>query len=275
MIDKFNFKLRSFYSEDKKELSASTVGNDNNFEIILFEKGNGTILIDFKEYKISDHIIFFITPKSVHSFSIADFSCCWVLTMDIKYLGLFSDNYQTLFCPFTTLPYSNLSANIYEYLNLILSNIKQEFENNYIKRKEAINTLTKLLFIQIERLRVIENKASSNTNHLTIFYSLLEENFITDKHVSTYASKLNITSKQLNRLCLTYLNKNASKLIEERVNLEAMRLLYHGDLPVKEIAFNLGFEDPSYFNRYFKRINNVTPNEFKTAVSEKYHSMGV
>jgi AraC family transcriptional regulator, transcriptional activator of pobA len=132
-------------------------------------------------------------------------------------------------------------------------------------------TLTNLLFIQIERLRSVELTPSSKTNHLTVFYSLLEENFISIKDVTVYASKLNITAKQLNRLCLKYLEKNASTLIEERVNLEAMRLLFNSNLTVKEVALSLGFDDPSYFNRYFKRINNTTPNDFKTLMSDKYH----
>ncbi len=275
MTEKLNFNLKEIYSADTIELLTGNGANNNLFEIILFENGSGTMLIDFKEYLIANNIVFFINPKTVRSISVSTFSKCWVLSVDLKYLGLFSDNYQTLFCPFTTLPYSNLSNSECEYFENLFARINEEIEGNYIKRKEAINTLTQLLFIKIERLRANKIDTGYNTNDLAIFYSLLEENFITDKDVSSYASKLNITAKQLNRLCLKYLKKNASKLIEERVNLEAMRLLYYSDFSVKEIAFSLGFEDPSYFNRYFKRINDITPNEFKSTMSEKYHTMAV
>lgn len=275
MIDKLNLQLVSFSDLISHRLNTSANSDTDLFEIILFEKGNGTLLIDFQEYKISDNIVFFINPKTIRSISIAEFASCWVLTMNLKYLGLFSDNYQILFCPFTTLPYSPLSENDIRDIHLILTSIKDELSNNLIKRKEAIDALTKLLFIQIERIRAVPNNTSAHTNHLTLFYSLLEANFITDKDVFTYASKLNITTKQLNRLCLKYLNKNASRLIEERVNLEAMRLLYHSRLSVKEIALNLGFQDYSYFSRYFKRINKTTPMDFKSSMSEKHHQMDV
>ena len=271
MTDKTNFNLHAFSREENKDISYNFHTNNNHFEIILFENGKGTILIDFLEHNISENILYFLNPKTVYSISTITFSKCWVLTMELKYLGLFSNNYQILFCPFSTLPYSKLSDIQYNHLDLILTNVKDELESNNIKRTEAINNLINLLFIQIERVRTVELNPSSKTNNLTTFYSLLEENFISIKDVTDYASKLNITSKQLNRLCLTYLKKNASTLIEERVNLEAMRLLLNSKLTVKEVAFTLGFDDPSYFNRYFKRINNTTPNNFKALMSDKYH----
>lgn len=267
MTDNLNFQLVSFYDVKEEELNTISHNSWEHFQILIFENGNGKLLIDFKEYTIAHTIAFFINPKSVRSIAIRSFSRCWLFTIDLNYLGLLSDNYQMLFCLFTTLPFSSLSQHDYTDLNTTLTNIQKEVSGTGTKKKEAIDLLIRLLFIQIERLRTVEDSSSTLTNPLTLFYSLLEKDFIVDKDVASYASKLNITAKQLNRLCLKYLNKNAGTLIEERVNLQAMRLLYHSDLSVKEVAFRLGFKDHSYFNRYFKRINKTTPKNFKDIMS--------
>jgi AraC family transcriptional activator of pobA len=65
--------------------------------------------------------------------------------------------------------------------------------------------------------------------------------------------------------------KSAIMHIHERIVLEAKRLVFHTNSSVKEIAFELGFEDASYFNRFFKRLTGITPVEYKNAIRKMYH----
>ena len=94
------------------------------------------------------------------------------------------------------------------------------------------------------------------------FEELVEENFKEMKFAKDYASKLNISEKHLNRIVKNCLNKTSSSLIQERVILEAKRMLMHSELNVTEISVALGFNESSYFIRFFKKKTGVTPMGF-------------
>ena len=65
--------------------------------------------------------------------------------------------------------------------------------------------------------------------------------------------------------------KTAIELIHERLMLEAKRMLFHTESSIKEIAFELGFEDASYFNRFFKRLGEQTPLAYRNSTRKMYH----
>jgi len=91
---------------------------------------------------------------------------------------------------------------------------------------------------------------------------LIEERFVIDKSPSNYAGALHVSTKHLNKIVFNTLKISTSDLIHQRVLLEAKRLLTHGDLSIQEIAFQLGYNDPSYFTRLFKKKVGVTPSDF-------------
>lgn len=102
------------------------------------------------------------------------------------------------------------------------------------------------------------------------FTDLLERGFINERSVTHYASQLAITPGHLNELVKKRLGKSASDVIQERLLLEAKRLLLHADLSVKEISHSLCVEDPAYFNRFFKKATGHTPLEYRATIREKY-----
>jgi len=95
------------------------------------------------------------------------------------------------------------------------------------------------------------------------FEELINLHFIEKKEIKDYADMMNITPNYLNALCKTFLNKTASLLLQERLLVESQRLLTHTDLSIKEIVFQLGFNDTSYFTRFFKKLSSKTPIEFR------------
>ena len=92
---------------------------------------------------------------------------------------------------------------------------------------------------------------------------MLERNYKTDKSVNKYASDLSISEKRLNKATSNILDKSPKELIDERVLLEAKRLLAYSNTTIKEIAFGLGFEEPTNFIKYFKKHIEQTPSEFR------------
>ncbi|HHG86644.1 MAG TPA: helix-turn-helix domain-containing protein, partial [Bacteroidetes bacterium] len=91
----------------------------------------------------------------------------------------------------------------------------------------------------------------------------LEEQFMHLHQVKDYASLLAITEKHLNELCKKSTGKTASELIYDRIVLEAKRLLMHSSMNNKEVAYQLSFDDPSHFSKFFKRKVGISPSGFR------------
>ena len=102
------------------------------------------------------------------------------------------------------------------------------------------------------------------------FKSLVEDNFQKCHLVKDYAALLDITPARLNKQVKALTNANASDFIYDRIVLEIKRLLMHTDLTNKEIAYQLHFEDPSYFNRFFRKYAGMTPSDFRAGMKQKY-----
>lgn len=98
---------------------------------------------------------------------------------------------------------------------------------------------------------------------LKSFQHLIDKHFRTIKLPKEYAEFLYVTPNHLNALCQDLLGKTAGDLIRDRVLLEAKRLLTNADLTVTEVAYDLNFQDNSYFNRFFKKNVGVTPDDFR------------
>jgi AraC family transcriptional regulator, transcriptional activator of pobA len=91
----------------------------------------------------------------------------------------------------------------------------------------------------------------------------LEQNLRVASSVSSHAALLGVSPEILSETVKKEIGKTPGTLIRERVLLEAKRLLLHTSLSVAEIAYQLLFKDPSYFNRFFRRAAGNTPAEFR------------
>ena len=87
-------------------------------------------------------------------------------------------------------------------------------------------------------------------------------NYHLSRNVNFYAQKLNISPKHLNILCKKFLNLSAKNTIDNYTILEAKRELI-SNLPIKEIAYKLGFIETTNFVKYFKKQTNISPSKFK------------
>ena len=106
----------------------------------------------------------------------------------------------------------------------------------------------------------------------TDFRALVEERFQTLHEVKEYARLLSITPGHLNHLAREEFGANAGSVIRDRITLEAKRLLLHSEARVSAIARDLGFSDPSYFSRFFRRETGWTPSDYRAQIHEKYQN---
>ena len=129
---------------------------------------------------------------------------------------------------------------------------------------QKIHSLINLVYIEMTRIFNPKEKINNGTylSKAEKFEELIDKHYKTMKYVRDYAGKLNITEKHLNRICRDCYNKTSTQLIAERIVLEAKRMLIYGKWNVTEIGAELGYNDPSYFVRFFKKNTGLTPHGF-------------
>jgi len=98
------------------------------------------------------------------------------------------------------------------------------------------------------------------------FQFLLNEHFVEYAYADLFADKLNVSQKKLNTVTKNFTGKTACQLVEEKLVSEAI-LLFRTKISIKEIAFQLGYEDQYYFSRIFKRFTGHSPKHFRTILS--------
>ncbi|MEP7092794.1 MAG: AraC family transcriptional regulator, partial [Flavobacterium sp.] len=151
----------------------------------------------------------------------------------------------------------------------IYNQIQEEFESPDSSQEEMIRTYLKQLIIKatriwkIQQLGVLNDEPTKEMDFFRDFSRLVEIHFRTKHTVADYADILGVAPKTLsnkfNRLELTQPND----IIKDRIILEAKRFLGHSSLSIKEIAYQLGYEDPAYFNRLFTNKVGDTPSNFR------------
>lgn len=139
---------------------------------------------------------------------------------------------------------------IFQQLETELKHLKDNYQSDILR-----NALRNLL-LQSERERrnqnFVELKKDADFDYVLILKDLLDNNFISHKKVSFYCQKMHLTSKRLNQATTKILGKTPKEIIDHRVLLESKRILTHTNESIKEIAFSLGFEEPTNFIKYFK-----------------------
>ncbi len=242
------------------------------YHLVFFTKGSGRQQIDFKNFEIKPNLIYFMVPGQVHSWDLSGEPDGYLINFSTSYFSSFLLNQEYLqqFSFFGGNPEDQVAYLAKETavkISLIFEDILNEGE-----KQNQINDD----FVRIALLRVFTEVAKSNNaplknqilhsyNHSLTgnFKQLIESNFASLKLPKEYAALMYITPNHLNAVCNDTLGISAGKLIRDRIILEAKRLLINVDLRVTEIADRLNFDDQSYFVKFFKRYEGITPDKFR------------
>ncbi len=150
---------------------------------------------------------------------------------------------------------------------LLLEVFKDEFGSQDNIQGEMLRMLLKRLIIKLTRLgkeQYLEEPLSGNEYDAVRQFNLLVENNFRKLHqVQDYANLLNKAPKTLSNLFAKYNHRTPLQVIRERIALEGKRLILYTDRSASEIAYELGFEEPAHFSRFFKKMVGKSPSEFK------------
>ncbi|WP_295117179.1 helix-turn-helix domain-containing protein [uncultured Chitinophaga sp.] len=158
------------------------------------------------------------------------------------------------------------------YCRLLIS----EFRQARPRKDAVLRSLLSALIIACSRIAMPEPMPMKNEDTLPQglvlqFKMLVDKHFRDKVQVADYAEMLYITAGHLNDSVKGVFGRNAKGVIDEKRIMEAKRLLYLRNYSVKEIAYELNFEDDAYFNRFFKKHTNMTPVFFQKQIREKYN----
>ncbi|GMN07138.1 helix-turn-helix domain-containing protein [Croceitalea sp. MTPC5] len=269
---KLQFEIYDLKSYLQKNRDKATVPHSHSYyQLIWFFNSKGTHLVDFKTYKVTVNTIILIAKDQVHAFDklneteglLIHFNDSFFMHTEVdiflKY-SIFKTHENSCY---------TLEENAAETGKTYVELIKKELLNrNEFGFEDTVRFLLKCFLIRLERIhrKRQPDKINANTANRLRFYQfkeLIEVNYKKGMSVNEYASLLAISSKTLNTITKSIADKSPSELITERIVLESKRLVKFTTLQISEIAFKLGFEDPSYFIKYFKRHLKMAPLKFR------------
>ena len=260
----------------------------NYFSVILVLEGQGTVTADVSAFPFNDKSLlsfslyqpFIIRPEGTFKGIMVNFHpeffCLHKHRHEVSCNGvLFNNIYES--------PVIDLTDSEAGSLLTIMHGIGEEMRRPGIAQLEALLSYLKLLLINASRMKMERRSvgegaagvagsagtAAAREKEPVLLGRLkaaIEEHFASLHSAGDYAGLLNISTAALNKVAKAHFNKTLSNLITERIITEAKRQLYLTSKPVKQIAFELGFNDEFYFSRFFKGKVAVSPQGYRDTV---------
>ncbi|WP_407481350.1 helix-turn-helix domain-containing protein [Elizabethkingia meningoseptica] len=267
-----NFYISYYQDVNLRNSNRIDIHHHTYYEIIWVEKGSGVHTIDFVDYHYSGPCLFLLHPRNVHKIRKETLSSGGV----IKFNDQFFTNDEpeskfllkfAVFNDVDVFPILNLTETEAKKIKYLFEIIYAETKVNGTPMTTLVLSLLKSLLLKIYQIKKesfqIDNVYNPNSIRYQEFQELVEKHFRKQYHLDFYSKELKISTRTLNEVCKKNSHKTAHQLIKDRLLLEAKRMLTYTDSSVKEIAFQLGFEDSAYFTRFFIVNNKVSPSEFR------------
>lgn len=256
-----------------KEALSIDAHRDDHYMFMLQEVGWSKTMIDFQQCVLKENMILFVLPGQVHDFQAVDVqSRGWFLAIEASLIPeLCRTVLEDPFLERQSLEVEPCKLGmLMECLRLIYS-LQEQVDSVYMR--QSVYALLASLFgmladLYAGRAAGAEGKLSRANVITREFRQLVAQRFKTVKGPAEYAEGLHLSLSYLNEIVKDATGFTVSYWIQREVMLEAKRLLYYSQRSVKEIAFELGYEDHTYFSRLFKKVEGRTPGEFRDAHRE-------
>lgn len=239
--------------------------------IYLVHAGKSTHSIDFENYPLNKMSVIFLKPGQIHHFGDLNQVEGDILVASEKIFEILNNENplisDLLDSVFTATGPLILNDREYQQTKSLLETVA------FVTKKTQLNLsaapMSYLFSFILSEFRTMKTIAARNEtlSHgdplISRFKKSLEQNLLASKAVKDFAEDLNVSTRTLDRRCLQILKKTAREIIDERLLLEAKRILSYSTDPLKITADRLGFSDVSTFSKFFQRHEGVAPGQFR------------
>ncbi|MGZ8516519.1 MAG: helix-turn-helix domain-containing protein [Chitinophagaceae bacterium] len=279
-VSEFNneLKLKGFnVFQIESDGNATRIYSRKDFYKICLTTGKSIIHYADKSFDAEGTVLFFGNPHIPYSWET-------ISTSYVGYTCLFSEEFlksdrseslqhSPLFKIGGT-PILKITGQQREFLSTLFQKMIDEQQTNYVYKDDLIRNYINLIIHEALKLQPSENfdqHRNASSRITSVFLELLERQFpIEDtekplqlKTAQDYAKNMNVHANYLNRAVKEVTGKPTSVHISERIISEAKALLQHTDWNIADIAYSLGFEYPTYFNNFFKKITGTNPKSLR------------
>ncbi|CAM4009724.1 HTH-type transcriptional activator RhaS [Pseudomonas reidholzensis] len=240
------------------------------FQLLYVQRGQALVEIEGTRTEIGQAALQVVPPLTVHGFRFSADIQGHVLTFGP---ALVADLEQRLGAPLAVLA----SAACYplgkdrQRLHGLIDTLQQEYQGHAPARSAMLQALVTALMVWISRQQLGQpprNRDERDRQLLGQYLRLVEAHYREHLSVDTFASRLGISSLQLNQLCRELAGQTALQVVHQRLLLEARRNLIYTRMSISQLSDSLGFSDPTYFARFFKRLTGQTANGYRRSSAQ-------
>ncbi len=264
------FRMEDIYTE--QDGKADEPHRHNFYTVLVVNRAKGLHKIDFNTYQLTNKQVFFVAPGQVHQVIESEKSFGFAMTFSDQFLvensiplsfidslNLFQNYGQSP----PLLPCEQQFKTIVHYANKIYDLFTSDAQMKCL----SIGSFLKLLLIECNNICAINpiemDIDTTGDNLIRSFKKSVERSYKKEHSTTFYANQLYITPDHLNRTYKAKTGNTAKDYIQARIITEAKRLLYFSDMTNKEIAYELGFNEPANFSAFFKKHTQMSPSNFK------------
>ena len=235
--------------------------------ILFTERGGGQILTSKGLIELTDNAVYCISSRQLIMISPGPDTTGYLASFTVGFLML-PRNYVNPLYSESLFNCMSLSVDdkTFSELKRMFSNIKNEYTNTSVLQKEILREYLKIILLYLVRLDIASREQRQYLTSATVinrFFELLDQHYTTKKKVSDYAELISISANHLNYIIKKYSGHPVSYHISRQVMNEATRLALYTNKTMKEIAFDLGFEENTHFSKFFKKVNGCTFSNFR------------
>lgn len=249
------------------------------FVVHYVTAGSGVCVVDFQPYDIVPDHLYFVSPRQLHLWRPEGELEGFVMVFTQDFLrgpgSPVGSVYELeFFNSITRSPMLRAPRAKTGVLHDLLGNMSTEFQGRKEGYVSAVRSYFNVFVINLQRMFADELDKSSATREPELarrFKELVSRRFASQLSVQEYADELGVSASRLNSVIKLSTGETPGQLVRRETLIAAKRMLAHSEKNVSEICFELNFEDPSYFGKFFKREAGLTPSEFRDEMREKYH----
>ena len=235
-------------------------------QLFWLQHGSGTARFDGEPFELAAPCIVVVPELCVHEFEWRKGSTGFAMSI---VAGLVQDLRREIGKHGGTFrePAAVAAGSEAGFVNGLFERIHHEYVNEHPMKEIALDGLVRSLAVWLARRTAPVRKSAETTNrahhHFDRFARLVDRHHRSQWTVARYAQEIGITPSHLNSICQQLGGKSALRVIHDRVLLAARRELAYTEKSIADVGADLGFAEPSYFTRFFKRQMDMTPKEYR------------